>query len=35
MREGLGAYNRGECGPTSYSQRVMRERQTLLRLAKE
>lgn len=34
VREALGAYNRGECGTTDYSRRVMRERQTLLRLAK-
>ncbi|MGF1464869.1 MAG: transglycosylase SLT domain-containing protein [Sandaracinaceae bacterium] len=32
--EGLGAYNRGVCGPTDYSRRVLRERQRLLRLAK-
>ena len=31
---GLGAYNRGTCGQTSYSVRVMNERQRLLRLAK-
>lgn len=34
VREGLGAYNRGECGATDYSTRVMSERQRLLRLAK-
>ena len=34
VREGLGAYNRGVCGPTSYADRVMSERQRLLRLAK-
>lgn len=34
VREGLGAYNRGECGETDYSRRVMSERQILLRLAK-
>ncbi len=34
VREGLGAYNRGVCGPTRYADRVMSERQRLLRLAK-
>ncbi len=34
VREGLGAYNRGACGPTQYATRVMNERQRLLRLAK-
>ncbi|MBZ0122208.1 MAG: lytic transglycosylase domain-containing protein [Sandaracinaceae bacterium] len=34
VRDGLGAYNRGECGATSYTDRVMRERSILLRLAK-
>lgn len=34
IREGLGAYNRGVCGETSYARRVMSERQRLLRLAK-
>lgn len=34
VREGLGAYNRGECGETGYARRVMSERQRLLRLAK-
>ncbi len=34
VRDGLGAYNRGECGETDYSRRVMSERQHLLRLAK-
>ncbi|MFK7984928.1 MAG: transglycosylase SLT domain-containing protein [Sandaracinaceae bacterium] len=34
VREGLGAYNRGECGATDYSRRVMIERQRLLRLTK-
>lgn len=34
VRSGLGAYNRGECGHTGYADRVMRERQRLLRLAK-
>jgi hypothetical protein len=34
VREGLGAYNRGSCGETDYSRRVMSERQRLLRLAK-
>lgn len=34
VREGLGAYNRGECGATDYARRVMSERQRLLRLAK-
>jgi hypothetical protein len=34
VRDGLGAYNRGECGETDYARRVMRERQRLLRLAK-
>lgn len=34
VREALGAYNRGACGETDYSRRVMEERQRLLRLAK-
>ncbi len=34
VRDALGAYNRGECGETDYSNRVMSERQHLLRLAK-
>lgn len=34
VREGLGAYNRGACGATDYSRRVMSERQRLLHLAK-
>lgn len=34
VREGLGAYNTGVCGETSYARRVMSERQRLLRLAK-
>ncbi len=34
VRDALGAYNRGECGETDYSRRVMSERQRLLRLAK-
>jgi len=34
VREGLGAYNRGECGETDYADRVMSERQRLLLLAK-
>lgn len=34
VRDALGAYNRGECGETDYSTRVMNERQHLLRLAK-
>ncbi len=34
VRDGLGAYNRGLCGETSYAERVMEERQILLRLAK-
>jgi membrane-bound lytic murein transglycosylase MltF len=34
VRDALGAYNRGECGETDYSRRVMSERQHLLRLAK-
>jgi membrane-bound lytic murein transglycosylase MltF len=34
VREALGAYNRGSCGETDYSRRVMNERQRLLRLAK-
>lgn len=34
VREGLGAYNRGECGVTDYASRVMGERQRLLQLAK-
>lgn len=34
VREALGAYNRGACGVTDYSRRVMDERQNLLRLAK-
>lgn len=34
VREALGAYNRGTCGETDYSRRVMSERQTLLHFAK-
>jgi len=34
VRDALGLYNRGECGETDYSTRVMSERQRLLRLAK-
>jgi hypothetical protein len=34
VREGLGMYNRGECGATRYTEHVMRERQRLLILAK-
>lgn len=34
VRDALGLYNRGECGETDYSARVMSERQRLLRLAK-
>jgi len=34
VREALGAYNRGTCGETRYTTRVMNERQRLLRLAK-
>ncbi len=34
VRDALGAYNRGLCGATDYSRRVMTERQHLLRLAK-
>jgi hypothetical protein len=35
VRDGLGAYNRGECGVTDYSRLVMSERQRLLRLVKQ
>jgi hypothetical protein len=34
VRDGLGAYNRGECGETDYARNVMLERQRLLRLVK-
>lgn len=34
LEAGLGAYNTGVCGETSYSRRVMRERARLLELAK-
>lgn len=34
VRDALGAYNRGLCGATDYSRRVMTERQILLRFAK-
>lgn len=34
VRDGLGAYNRGECGETEYARLVMSERQRLLRLVK-
>ena len=34
LESGLTAYNRGECGSSDYAQRVMRERQRLLGLAK-
>lgn len=35
LSEGLGAYNRGVCGETSYSRRVLRERARLLTLIKD
>jgi len=35
LSEGLGAYNRGVCGETAYSRRVLRERTRLLALIKD
>lgn len=34
LNEGLGAYNRGVCGDSAYTRRVLRERARLIELAK-